>query len=452
MKKMSDILIKNARIVNEGEIFEGSVLIEGELISNVFRESDPEGIFAKRIIDAGNQLLMPGVIDDQVHFREPGLTQKGEIYTESKAAVAGGITSFMEMPNTIPQTISQEELFKKFKLAEEKSLVNFSFYIGATNNNLKELIKTDPSSVCGIKVFMGASTGNLLVDNPHSLEWIFSIPNIPIAIHSEDEQTIQNNLLIYKAKYGNTMDASFHSKIRSEEACYICTSKALDLAVKHNTRLHILHLSTAREVELLESLKKSEKEKISSEVCIHHLWFDENDYSKKGNWIKWNPSIKTAKDREKLFEAVLKDKIDVIATDHAPHTREEKQKPFLEAPSGGPMVQHSLQAMVEFYFKGNISLERIIEKMCHNPARIFKIERRGFIKENYYADIVLLDLNSTWEVSKENILYKCGWSPLEGISFHSKVTHTFVNGNLVYENELFHEDIKGKSLTFDRST
>lgn len=449
---MADILIKNARIVNEGEIFEGSVLVIGEFISKIYRGELPPDVSASRIIDAKNKLLIPGIIDDQVHFREPGLTQKGDIYTEAKAAVAGGITSYMEMPNTIPATVSQEELLEKQKIAAQTSLANFSFYIGATNENLKELIKTDPTKTCGIKVFMGSSTGNLLVDNIHSLNWIFSIPHLPITIHSEDEHTIQNNQLIFKSKYGNDIDVSFHSQIRSEEACYICTSKALEMAVKHNTRLHILHLSTGREVDLINSLKDSEKKRITTEVCIHHLWFDETDYPRKGNFIKWNPSIKTVRDREKLFDAVLKDRIDVIATDHAPHTLEEKQKHYLEAPSGGPMVQHSLAAMMEFYFRGKITLEKIVQKMCHSPATIFDINKRGFIRENYFADLTLIDTDSQWEVNTDNILYKCGWSPMEGVVFKSKVSHTFVNGNLVYENGLFNEDIKGQLLTFNRLT
>lgn len=447
---MADILIKNARVVNEGEIFEGSVLVSGKFILKIYRGKLPPDVSATRIIDAGNKILIPGVIDDQVHFREPGLTHKGDIYTEAKAAVAGGITSYMEMPNTNPATISQEELMNKQKLAEEKSLANFSFYIGGTNENLEELIKTDITKTCGIKVFMGSSTGNLLVDNIQSLNWIFSIPNLPITIHSEDEHTIQNNLLLYKSQYGNDIDISFHSKIRSEEACYICTSKALELAVKHNTRLHILHLSTGKEVDLINSLKASEKKRITTEVCIHHLWFDDTDYSKKGNFIKWNPSIKTAHDREKLFEAVLKDRIDVIATDHAPHTLEEKQKSYLEAPAGGPMVQHSLAAMIEFYLRGKITLEKVVQKMCHNPATIFEIEKRGFIRENYFADLVLLDMDSSWEVKRDNILYKCGWSPMEGVVFNSKVTHTLVNGNLVYDNGVFNENVKGQLLTFNR--
>lgn len=447
---MADILIKNARIVNEGEIFEGSVLISGEHISKVYKASNPQNISYDKVIDAENKFLIPGVIDDHVHFREPGITHKADIYTESKAAVAGGITSFMEMPNTNPPTTSQELLMEKHKIAREKSLANFSFYIGATNDNLKELIRTDPKTTCGIKVFMGSSTGNLLVDNLHSLNWIFSIPNLPITIHSEDEQTIQNNLLFYKSKLGNDIDLSYHTKIRSEEACYICTSKALDLAIKHNTRLHILHLSTAKEIDLINSLRKSEKKKITTEVCIHHLWFDESDYAKKGNFIKWNPSIKTRLDKEKLLEAVIKDKIDVIATDHAPHTLEEKQRPYLDAPAGGPMVQHSLVAMMEFFLNRQISLEKIVQKMCHSPAIIFDVEKRGFIRENYFADLVLVDLDSPWEVKKDNILYKCGWSPMEGFTFRSSVTHTFVNGNLVYENGIFYEELKGKSLTFNR--
>lgn len=447
---MADILISNAKIVNEGEVFEGSILISDELISKIIRDPLPKDVKADTIIDAGKKFLIPGIIDDQVHFREPGLTHKGDIYSESKAAVAGGITSYMEMPNTNPATVTQEELFNKQRIAEDKSLANYSFYIGATNDNLKELIKTDPAKTCGIKVFMGSSTGDLLVDNLQSLNWIFSIPHLPVTIHSEDEQTIQNNLLLFKSQYGTGMDASFHPKIRSEEACYICTSKALELAVKHNTRLHILHLSTAKEIDLIHSLRESERKRITTEVCIHHLWFDEGDYPNKGNWIKWNPSIKSKADKEKLFEALLKDRIDIIATDHAPHTIEEKQKQYLDAPSGGPMVQHSLVSMMEFYHNGKISLEKIVQKMCHNPARIFDVERRGFIRENYYADLVLIENGFEWEVNKGNILYKCGWSPMEGVRFRSRISHTFVNGHLVYENGKFNEDKKGKLLTFNR--
>lgn len=447
---MKTTLIKNARIVNEGRIFRGSLLISDDIIDRIFSRELPREITADHIIDAENLFLIPGVIDDQVHFREPGLTTKGDIYTESKAAVAGGITSYMEMPNTSPPTITQEELSKKFEIAEKKSLANFSFYMGATNYNINELQKTNPRTTCGIKVFMGASTGNLLVDNIQSLSEIFSLPGLPIAIHSEDEQTIQKNLRFYREKYGDSLDASFHPKIRSEEACYTCTSRAIDLAIRYNTRLHILHISTAREIELLESLRENEKKNISTEVCIHHLWFDDRSYSRKGNFIKWNPSIKTAADRERLLAAALGDEIDIIATDHAPHTREEKEKPYLEAPSGGPMVQHALPAMMEFVLNGLMSIEKLVEKMCHNPATIFQIEKRGFIREGYFADLVLIDPDKSLEVSTDNILYKCKWSPMEGERFGSTVSRTFVNGKLVYDRGVFDETNTGRALRFER--
>jgi dihydroorotase len=447
---MKTTLIKHARIVNEGKTFRGSLLILGDKIDKILRGELPREVTADHVIDAEQLILIPGVIDDQVHFREPGLTAKGDIYTESKAAVAGGITSYMEMPNTSPPTITQSELSKKFEIAENKSLANFSFYIGATNNNVDELLKSDPKTTCGIKVFMGSSTGNLLVDSTQSLSMIFSLSELPIAIHSEDEQTIQKNLRFYREKYGNSLDASFHPKIRSEDACYICTTKAIDLAIRHNTRLHILHISTAREIDLLASLRENEKKNISTEVCIHHLWFDDNSYSEKGNFIKWNPSIKTAADRERLISAVLSDEIDIIATDHAPHTREEKEKPYLEAPSGGPMVQHALPAMMEFVRKGMMTMERLVEKMCHNPASIFQIEKRGFIREGYFADLVLIDPKNSLKVTTDNILYKCKWSPMEGEHFGSTVSRTFVNGNLVYDQGVFNETYTGRALRFER--
>jgi len=447
------MIIENALIINEGERFAGSILINDngvieKIQNNVFNESIKR---EHTIIDGNNKILIPGIIDDQVHFREPGLTHKGNIYSESKAAVAGGITSFMEMPNTRPQTITQKALEEKYLIASKTSLANYSFYIGATNDNLDELMKTNPLNVCGIKIFMGSSTGNMLVDSKDSLEKIFSHCKIPIAVHCEDEETIQKNTKIYKAKFGENMPIKYHSTLRSEEACFKSSSFAVSLAKKHNTRLHILHLSTAKELSLFDYTLPSINKKITGEVCVHHLWFDESDYDKLGTKIKWNPSIKTYKDKTSLLAGLLENKIDVIATDHAPHTIEEKNNSYFKAPSGGPLVQHSLIAMLELYHKGKISLEKIVEKMAHSPADIFQIEKRGYIREGYWADLVLIDLNNPWIVKKENILYKCGWSPFEDITFNSKVTHTIINGHLVFENGYINEKYKGKRLLFNRS-
>ncbi len=445
--------IINARIVNEGEIIFGDVLIDGENIAkitskkNITENTKEEGI---EIIDAKGKFLIPGVIDDQVHFREPGLTKKADIYTESKAAVAGGVTSFMEMPNTIPQSITNSLLEEKYDLASKKSLANYSFYFGATNDNIDELLKVDPKNVCGIKVFMGASTGNMLVDNPETLESIFSKSKMLVAIHSEKEEIIQKNIKIFKEKYGEDVPIKFHPEIRSEEACYKSTEIAVKLAKKHGTRLHVLHLSTAREMELFDNSIPLKDKKITSEVCVHHLWFDENDYEKYGTLIKWNPAIKSPKDKNALFEALLNDKLDIVATDHAPHLLEEKKQTYFKAPSGGPLVQHSLPLMLEFYHDKKISIEKIVEKMCHSPAVCFNVEKRGFIRESYKADLVLVDTNATWKVDKSNILYKCGWSPFENYLFRSKITHTFVNGNLVFDEGRFEENIRGQRLKFDR--
>ena len=442
------ILIKNACVVNENKIFSYDVLIRNEKIYKIAKNIDS---YAEKVIDADGLFLIPGVIDDQVHFREPGLTHKATIGTESRAAIAGGITSFMEMPNTKPQALTQKLLEDKFKIASENSLANFSFFMGASNDNLDEILKTNPKNVGAIKIFMGSSTGNMLVDNKKVLEEIFSKSKMPIAVHCEDEETIQHNLNIAIKKYGKKIPIEEHPKIRSVEACYKSSKLAVELAKKHNTRLHIFHVSTEKELELFENNNDLINKKITSEVCIHHLYFDEKDYKSKGSLIKWNPSVKKSSDRKALFRALLNDKIDVIATDHAPHTLEEKNKNYLDAPSGGPLVQHALNVMLDFYHKGEISLEKIVEKMCHNPAICFSIEKRGFIKEGYYADLVLLDLNKSWQVSKNNILYKCKWSPFEGKIFNSKVTHTIVNGNIVYENGIFNENKKGMRLMFDRS-
>ncbi len=444
-------LIKNARIINEGKIFAGAVLIDGEFIAKVFEgQSFAPGTESNAlVIDAKEQYLIPGVIDDQVHFREPGLTHKGEIATESKAAVAGGVTSFMEMPNTNPQTVTQQLLEEKYQRAAEVSVANYSFYMGATNDNLEEVLKTDISEVCGIKVFMGSSTGNMLVDNEEILSNIFKNTKLLVATHCEDEPTIQKNMALFREKYGEFVPISAHPKIRNDEACYKSSAKAIDLASKYGTRLHVLHLSTAKEMQLFSSGKVIDKH-ITAEVCIHHLWFDECDYIRKGNLIKWNPAVKTAADKEALWKALRSDKIDVIATDHAPHTLQEKEHSYFKAPSGGPLVQHSLVAMLEMSRNGLIPVERVIEKMCHAPADLFRIDRRGYIRDGYYADLVLVDPYFKWTVSPENILYKCGWSPFDGIEFTNQVTHTFINGNLVYNNGKLNSTFKGKRLKFIR--
>ncbi|MFY0484001.1 dihydroorotase [Flavobacterium sp. PLA-1-15] len=446
---MNRVLIKNAKIVNEGTIFEGDLLIEDKYIVEI-----AESISAKssttKIIDAEGNYLIPGAIDDQVHFREPGLTHKGNIASESRAAVAGGITSFIEQPNTVPNAVTQELLEQKYQIASETSFANYSFMMGGTNDNLEEVLKTNPKNVAGIKLFLGSSTGNMLVDNEEVLEKIFSSTPMLIAVHCEDEATIKANLEKYKAEYGDDVPATVHHLIRSEEACYISSSKAIALAKKTGARLHIFHLSTAKEMELFTNKIPLEEKKITAEVCIHHLWFTNEDYAKKGNFIKWNPAVKTQKDKDALWEALLDDRIDVIATDHAPHTLEEKSLPYLQAPSGGPLVQHAVVAMFEAHHQGKISVEKIVEKMAHNPAKIFKIEKRGFIKEGYYADLAIVNPGMPWNVKKDNILYKCGWSPFEGYNFKSRITHTFVNGQLVYNNFKV-KDIKcGERLLFDR--
>lgn len=444
-------LIINARIVNEGRTFTGAVLIEDELIAKVYsNENIPAEIIGQsNVINARGKYLLPGAIDDQVHFREPGLTHKGEIATESRAAVAGGVTSYMEMPNTNPQAITQELLEQKYQRASEVSAANYSFYMGATNNNLEEVMKTNGSEVCGIKVFMGSSTGNMLVDDENILAEIFQNTKLLVATHCEDEPTILRNTDTYREKYGEYVPMSAHPKIRSAEACFKSTSKAVELATKFGTRLHVLHLSTADEMKIFSSGPVSEKH-ITAEVCVHHLWFDEHDYITYGTHIKWNPAIKSTSDKEALWEALLNDKLDVIATDHAPHTLQEKEHSYFKAPSGGPLVQHSLTAMLELSKKGMITLEKVIEKMCHAPADLFRIDRRGYIREGYYADLVLVDQSQTWIVSPENILYKCGWSPFDGTEFSHRVSHTFVNGQLVYDNGKIMEGIKGKRLKFNR--
>ncbi len=446
---MPKTLIKNAKIVNENSIFHGDVLLDGEYIIDIQSSINTDSVEAT-VIDAKGNYLLPGVIDDQVHFREPGLTHKATIETESKAAIAGGITSFIEMPNTVPQATTQELLEDKFKIASESSYANYSFMMGGTNDNLEELLKTNPRNVAAIKLFLGSSTGNMLVDDMDVLEKIFSSTKMLIATHCEDEATIKKNLAEQKAIYGDDIPIHLHPKIRSEEACYISSSNAIELAKKTGARLHVFHLSTAKETELFRNDIPLEEKKITAEVCIHHLWFDESDYEKKGTLIKWNPAVKTAADRGGLWEALLDDRIDVIATDHAPHTLEEKNNVYTNAPSGGPLVQHALMAMFSKHKEGKITLEKMVEKMCHNPAKLFKIEKRGFIKVGYYADLVIVDPSSPWTVHKDNLLYKCGWSPFEGTSFQSKITHTFVNGSLVYNQGEFSDIKKGKRLLFDR--
>jgi dihydroorotase len=440
-------LIKNTTIVNEGKIFRSDLLIENDKIKDI---SENIEVKADYIIDGTDLHLMPGVIDDQVHFREPGLTHKATIYTESKAAVAGGITSFMEMPNTQPQALTQKLLEKKYVLASNNSLANYSFFMGASNDNLKEVLKTNPKNVAAIKVFMGSSTGNMLVDNKAVLEELFSKSKMLIAVHCEDEKTIKKNTYLARKKYGENVPISEHSNIRSVEACFKSSSLAVKLAKKYNTRLHLFHISTEKEINLLENKIPLAEKKITAEVCIHHLWFDQNDYIKKGTLIKWNPSVKKSSDRKALFQAMLDDKLDVIATDHAPHTLNEKNNTYFNAPSGGPLVQHALPVMLEFFSSKKIKLEKIVEKMCHNPAICFKIKKRGFIRKGYYADLVLIDLKKPWKVKKSNILYKCGWSPFEGQIFNSNVTHTFINGHLAYKNGKFNEEKKGMRLKFNR--
>lgn len=445
---MKRILITNANIVNEGKVFEGDVLISDQIIESI--GGDLSSRKADLIVDAKGKYLLPGVIDDQVHFREPGLTHKATIYTESRAAVAGGITSFMEMPNTNPPTFTQRLLEDKYNIASRSSLANYSFYIGASNDNLEEVMKTDIREVCGLKIFMGSSTGNLLVDDEKTLEGFFSRFPALIAAHCEHEPTIRKNTEEFKSKYGENVPIECHPLIRSAEACYLSSSFAIGLAQKHGTRFHILHISTALETSLFSNRIPLEKKKITAEACIHHLWFNDADYKKLGTLIKWNPAIKSGSDQQAVFAAMLDDKIDVIATDHAPHTWEEKQNSYFKAPSGGPLVQHSLVAMLEFYHQGKISLEKIVQKMAHNPAVVFQILKRGFIREGYFADLVLVDLNKPWIATKENILSKCGWSPFENSSFRSKITHTFVSGHLVYANSQFDESTKGQRLRFSR--
>lgn len=444
---MNNTLILNANIVNEGKVFEGDVLVRGRFIDAIGKDLSSRD--ADVVIDAAGKYLLPGAIDDQVHFRQPGLTHKATIYTEARAAVAGGITSFMEMPNTIPPVFTLTLLEDKYRIASTDSLANYSFYMGASNDNLEEVLKLDVAEVCGLKIFMGSSTGNLLVDDAKTLEGFFSrFPSL-IATHCEDEATIIRNASAYREKYGEDVPIKFHPLIRSREACYKSSSFAVGLARKYGTKLHILHISTADEIALFDAGPLGQK-KITAEACIHHLSFNDRDYERLGTLIKWNPAIKSESDQQAVFQALLDDRIDVLATDHAPHTIAEKDSTYFKAPSGGPLVQHSLVAMLDFYHAGRISLEKIVQKMAHNPAILFQISKRGFIREGYYADLVLVDLHQPWTVDRKNILAKCGWSPFQGKTFQSKVTHTFVSGHLAWADGTFDESMKGQRLTFDR--
>ncbi|MEM7656080.1 MAG: dihydroorotase [Bacteroidota bacterium] len=441
------LLIRNAQLINEGSIQEIDVFIKDGLIHRIGTNLSQ---VADRTIDARGLYLMPGVIDDQVHFREPGLTHKADLYTESRAAVAGGITSYMEMPNTKPQTLTQELLEEKYQRAAEVSVANYSFFMGAANNNLEEVLKTDPNTVCGVKVFMGSSTGNMLVDNPTTLEGIFREVPMLIATHCEKEEVIWANLASAKAEFGEDIPFEQHPVIRSVEACYASSSGAVELAKKHNTRLHILHISTEKELALFRNDIPLTEKRITAEVCIHHLWFSAEDYAEKGVFIKWNPAVKQASDRAALRAALLDNRLDIIATDHAPHTLEEKGNPYLSAPSGGPLVQHALVAMWELHQQGVISKERLVEKMCHAPAECFQLDRRGYVREGYHADLVLVNPNHAWTVEKGNIRYKCGWSPFEGQAFQAQVHSTIVSGQLVYHQGIIDESIRGQRLQFSR--
>ncbi len=446
--------IVNANIINEGAIFRGCLFVKDGTIEKIYRlkgnEPNPPAPDNCPIIDAKGKYLMPGVIDDQVHFREPGLTHKGDIYTESKAAIAGGVTSWMEMPNTVPNTLTQDLLEEKFQIAARTSLSNYSFYMGVSNENVAEVLKTNARNVCGIKIFMGASTGNMLVDDINTLSSIFSKSKMLIATHCEDEATIQANTKLFRERYGENVPIEAHPLIRSDEACFKSTKLAVGLAKIYGTRLHVLHLSSAKEMALFDNKLSLSRKKITAEVCVHHLWFNSSDYSEKGTLIKWNPAIKTREDQQALWNALLDNTLDVVATDHAPHTKEEKKNNYFKAPSGGPLVQHSLLAMFDFYRMGKISLEKVVEKMCHAPAICFQVEKRGFIREGYHGDFVIIDPELKTAVDKTTILYKCGWTPFEGHVFESRVTHTFVNGNLVYQNGKFDEKIKGQRLLFER--
>lgn len=448
-KVMKSTLITNAKLVNEGKVFESDVLIKGQFIERIGKDLQSQP--AHQVIDALGKLLLPGAIDDQVHFREPGLTHKANIFTESRAAVAGGVTSFMEMPNTSPPTFTQKLLEEKYAIAAKTSLANYSFYIGASNDNLEEVMKTDLKNVCGLKIFMGSSTGNLLVDDPKTLEGFFSRFSGLIATHCEHEPTVRQRSEEFKERYGEDFPVRYHALLRDVEACYRSSSFAVDLAKKHGTHLHVLHISTAKETNLFDSSLPLAQKKITAEACIHHLWFNDQDYDRLGSKIKWNPAIKSAQDQQAILAALLADRIDVIATDHAPHTLEEKAGTYFKCPSGGPLVQHSLVAMLELYHQGKITIEKIVEKMSHNVAILYRIEKRGYLREGYYADLVMVKENEPWQVGPENILAKCGWSPFEGVSFRSRVTDTWVSGYHAFQNGQLREEKMGERLHFSRS-
>jgi len=441
-------LLKGGKIVNEGATSHKDILIYEGKIQKIEDSITPDSTM--NVIDLTDKIIIPGCIDDQVHFREPGLTHKGNIYSESRAAVAGGITSFMEMPNTVPNTLTQELLEEKYQIGAKTSIANYSFFMGASNDNIDEVLKTNGKNVCGIKIFMGSSTGNMLVDNEKALTNLFSQVPLLIATHCEDEATVRKNLSTYKEKYGENIPIEAHPLIRSEEACYLSSSFAVNLAKKHNTRLHILHISTSKEVALFDNSIPLKDKRITAEACVHHLWFSDKDYSSKGNFIKWNPAVKTEHDRAGIWTGLLDDHIDIIATDHAPHTLEEKNNTYLTAPSGGPLVQHALLALLEKVKEGQLSIEKVVEKMAHAPAICFQIEERGFIKEGYYADLVVIDPCKTTKVAKDNLLYACKWSPFEGVEFSNSIEKTFVNGHLVYNNHKIVSDQSGKRLTFLR--
>ena len=445
---MDKLLIKNATVINEGNRLNEDILIEGDLITSISKKIQIDS--DTQVIDAHGLILIPGMIDDQVHFREPGLTHKGNILSESKAAIAGGVTSYIEMPNTSPNTTTVEEFNKKMSIASINSYSNFSFMFGGTNDNLDEIKKIDPTEVAGIKLFLGSSTGKMLIDNLNSIEKIFSSTLLPISAHCEDEQTIRNNSKKYKEIYGENVPMELHPLIRSEEACYKSSKYAVDLAKKTGARLNVFHISTRKELDLFNNKLPVEEKKLTAEVCAHHLWFTDKDYKKLGSKIKWNPAIKSQSDKDALWNAIKEDKIDIIASDHAPHTEIEKQKSYFNCPSGGPMVQHTILSLLEESPKHGVSIEKIVEKIAHNPSKIFKIKKRGFIKEGYYADIVLVDPNSPTLVSKKSLLYKCGWSPFEGVTFSSSIHTTILNGRVVYSNGVVNETPNGKKLLFDR--
>ncbi len=445
---MSNFLLKNGRIINEGVAFFGDLLIRNGIIERIDKQI--ENTINAQEINAEGKLILPGCIDDQVHFREPGLTHKATIATESRAAVAGGITSFMEMPNTIPSAVTIEKLEEKYAIAANSSLANYSFYLGSTNSNIEEIKRVNAETICGVKIFMGSSTGDMLVDDPRALEDVFHYAPTIITTHCEDDPMIKRNLQKFIMEYGEELPAKFHPLIRSEEACYKSSSFAVSLAKKHNSRLHILHISTAKELELFRNDVPLHKKRITAEACVHHLWFTDKDYDTKGNFIKWNPAVKTENDRAGIWAGVLDNRIDVIATDHAPHTLEEKNQVYAKAPSGGPLVQHALLAMLEKSKQGMISIEKVVEKMAHAPAILFRVKNRGFLREGYAADIVMVDPNKTHEVTTNNLLYKCGWSPFDGFTFSSSIERTFVNGKIVFENQAIKECGVGSRLSFNK--